>query len=107
MLSYSAGKQDNHILRQSVLYQVHIFAFIKFIVPFLVKINACLAFLDAITQSKKSTPLATDSIIFDGVPTPIKISRLIYRCMRKYNIKNMIHFFVALANRQTAYRISR
>ena len=40
--------------------------------PFLVKINACLAFLDAITQSKKSTPLATDSIIFDGVQTPIK-----------------------------------
>ena len=50
----------------------HLFAFIMFKIPLCVNRCPCLAFLVGMTQSKKSTPRATPSIMLDGVPTPIK-----------------------------------
>src|SRR5699024_8504268 len=47
-------------------------AFVACIIPPHVNIVAWRAFLDGMTQSKKSIPRHTPSIIFEGVPTPIK-----------------------------------
>ncbi len=78
-----------------------------FIIPFQVNRCPCLPFRAGMTQSKKSTPRATPSIIFPGVSHAHEISGLVLRHIFLNGLDSIVHFLMSLADGQSSDSVAR